>query len=1058
MKLTLLFLSRISILALSYLFAAVAVVQAQVTPDNTVGTTVEQSGNVSRINNGTVRGGNLFHSFQDFSVPTGNEAHFNNADNIERVFSRVTGGNISNIDGLIRANGSADLYLINPAGIILGENARLDVGGSFLGSTADSILFPEDVAFSASDTQTQPVLTINAPIGLGFRDNPGDITVRAGESNSTEILDNFTGLSVAAGDITLVGGDLSFDGGNLLAIDGNVRLASLDAATIVTLNEDGSLTFDDDIARGNISLINSSTVTTSSVNSPGGVYVDAKNLKILSGGKLNALVGAESNNGNDLTTANVVVDATESVSIAGTQPNYSSIFIESSKNESTNSGIDIQASNLFLNKGGEILATGGADIIINATESVAIDSAELEFISKIENLVDIDGTADSGDIKINSTNFSITNSYIRGGTLGRGNGGAIDINAAESVLIERSFVVNNVEPGAIGNTQGINIQAANLSLQDSEISNSTSGQGNAGAVVLNIADSILLDTSQIFNVVETQAVGNTSGIEITTSSLSLNDGSGLVTNVQGRGIGGNIDIKATNFISFDESAIYNQLPIREAIGEVGDVNLVTKNFISNQSLFDSSTIGQGNSGDISISADSISLTNASQLITSKSNTAQGSAGNIHLQATKTLTIDRSYVYSQIAPFSNKSNAYVNGEGDAGNITIQTEDLLLINGGSINTSTFGSGNAGNVAIEATGKVSIEGRSDETQFLVITFINTAVTGTVNFSTFVSSVVPEIDERTIDENPSRIFSQVGIVEGESDNFVAEGEAGNVEIVADSLTISDRGFISVSSLGDGNSGNIDVQANNITLDEGFVAATYQPEDFDDSDGASNFGGNVSLEIADSLVLQDQSLISATAENNASGGNIDIDAGVVIAYPDGNNDIIANAAAGQGGNIDIDANTVVGIEESPRNSLTNEINASSQVQGMNGNVSVTVLNPNPFRRTTELPSQIIVPEKTSEQACQSDRQLAAKNGLTIEGKGGIPPTPDLPLDSQVIYLQGNSESIASTSPAQNTIKTAKGNIVPARGVEVQDGEIILTSHPTGDISGVGADFINCKV
>ena len=109
--------------------------QAQLTSDGTVNTQVNQNGNVAEITGGETRGGNLFHSFQDFSIQTGNEAFFK-------------GGNISNIDGAIRANGSASLFLINPAGIVFGENASLNLGGSFYGSTADSILF-EDGEFSA---------------------------------------------------------------------------------------------------------------------------------------------------------------------------------------------------------------------------------------------------------------------------------------------------------------------------------------------------------------------------------------------------------------------------------------------------------------------------------------------------------------------------------------------------------------------------------------------------------------------------------------------------------------------------------------------------------------------------------------------------------------------------------------------------------------------------------------------------------------------------------------------------------------------------------------------
>ena len=117
---------------------------AQVSSDGTTNTTVNSNGSDFTILNGIKKGSNLFHSFRDFSVPRGGSASFdlNNTPNINNIFSRVTGGNISDIDGLIQTvngNNSTNLFLINPAGIIFGENARLNVGGSFLGTTANSI-------------------------------------------------------------------------------------------------------------------------------------------------------------------------------------------------------------------------------------------------------------------------------------------------------------------------------------------------------------------------------------------------------------------------------------------------------------------------------------------------------------------------------------------------------------------------------------------------------------------------------------------------------------------------------------------------------------------------------------------------------------------------------------------------------------------------------------------------------------------------------------------------------------------------------------------------------
>ena len=123
---------------------------AQITPDKiTPDATLPNNTNVNlvdktfNITGGSQAGRNLFHSFKEFSVPTDSTAFFDNGADIQNIINRVTGGNISNIDGLIKANGSANLFLINPSGIVFGENARLDIGGSFIGTTADSMRFSD---------------------------------------------------------------------------------------------------------------------------------------------------------------------------------------------------------------------------------------------------------------------------------------------------------------------------------------------------------------------------------------------------------------------------------------------------------------------------------------------------------------------------------------------------------------------------------------------------------------------------------------------------------------------------------------------------------------------------------------------------------------------------------------------------------------------------------------------------------------------------------------------------------------------------------------------------
>ncbi|MEL6930102.1 MAG: filamentous hemagglutinin N-terminal domain-containing protein [Cyanobacteria bacterium J06600_6] len=215
---TLFLLCQLTLLNLCYCWILSSKASAQVTADQTVNTQVNLNGDVAEITGGEARGDNLFHSFQDFSIGSGQTASFLNDVDTANIFSRVTGGNISDIDGVIRANGSASLFLINPAGIVFGENARLDLGGSFLGSTSSSILF-EGGEFSATDLENPPLLTINAPIGLGFRDNSGEIIVNG---SVLEVADNQS-LSLIGGNVSIAG----LENGIISAADGRVELGGL---------------------------------------------------------------------------------------------------------------------------------------------------------------------------------------------------------------------------------------------------------------------------------------------------------------------------------------------------------------------------------------------------------------------------------------------------------------------------------------------------------------------------------------------------------------------------------------------------------------------------------------------------------------------------------------------------------------------------------------------------------------------------------------------------------------------------------------------------------------
>ncbi|MDJ0569550.1 MAG: filamentous hemagglutinin N-terminal domain-containing protein [Pleurocapsa sp. MO_192.B19] len=582
-------LVKIGLCTFGYLYAISNPILAQVTPDGTVNTQVNQNGNVAEITGGETRGSNLFHSFQDFSVGTGSEAFFNNANAISNIFSRVTGGRISDIDGTIRANGSASLFLINPAGIIFGNNAKLDIGGSFYGSSATSILF-EDGEFSAADLENPPLLTISAPIGLSFRDNPGAIT---NLSSSLDFNGNPVGLQVDSGQfLTLLGGDINFTGGRLTAPGGRVELGAVASEGTVTINETVSLGFPENLVRGNVSFNNGSRILVSPLSSgdsgninitaraialDGISILEASNLGNGAAGSLDLNTGTLTiSGGSQLSNTNVasgiggsiVINATDTIEITGTTPDGLTASRIDASTSGSGAGGDIQvnAKNLIIRDGSAISSFAvigssgqGGNIAIDVDDSIRISGFRpLGFFrSSID--TQSGGTGNAGNISIDTSNLIISNgAEISTQTTGEGSGGRLDISATDSVTLS-GFI-----PGTAFGSQ---ISSQSLSIG--------AGDGAAGDIAITTPNLLIRDGARVtVNSFETRNGGS---LLIDTESLTLDNFASIIALTFSQ-IGSNIALRVADILQLKNNSTIRAVNFGNSEGgnintEGGNINI-----------------------------------------------------------------------------------------------------------------------------------------------------------------------------------------------------------------------------------------------------------------------------------------------------------------------------------------------------------------------------------------------------------------------------------------------------------------------------------------------------
>ena len=236
-------------IALSPALLTILPVNAQTLPitaaQDGTNTVVLPNGQRFDITGGTQAGSNLFHSFQQFGLNQGQIANFLSQPNIQNILGRVVGGDPSVINGLIQlTGGNSNLYIMNPAGVIFGANASLNVPASFTATTASGIQVGNSwfgMNTSASDLKN---LT-GTPNAFAFTSPTAPLT----EGQTSGVIVNQGNLNVSQGkSISLVGG-LVINTGAIATDNGTINIVAVPDGKYVRITpEGGVLSFDLPIA------------------------------------------------------------------------------------------------------------------------------------------------------------------------------------------------------------------------------------------------------------------------------------------------------------------------------------------------------------------------------------------------------------------------------------------------------------------------------------------------------------------------------------------------------------------------------------------------------------------------------------------------------------------------------------------------------------------------------------------------------------------------------------------------------------------------------------------
>ena len=1012
-----------------------------------LGTQVTRAGRNHVIDGGTRAGDNLFHSFSRFDLGQGDFARWVHSAGdpltIRNVVNRVTGGDPSHIFGTLNsmAMPNADFYFINPAGIVFGVGASIDVPAAAHFSTAQRLLFNAGPAFTVA-TPGGSTFSVANPAAFGFVGGQGDIAVDglANEAfTGTRI--SFTGRNVAIGNSVLAA-----DGYAVVGVGSGA--AELSVAAPRGTSGNGRVEIADSILR--------SRASDGILVSAGSVRIDTSTLgTAFTPGPRSGIGGPINISGGNVTIFGSLVSASTSgaedageIRIAGNEILISgSSMIQSETNRGSTGaagGIAILGGNVIIEdrsrvSSSTLTAQRAGDIQLSGN-NILIDRSVVASDSRVNT------TGDAGRITVTGGELRMRDGSALSSTSdGQGNAGFVNVAMRDGIRLSRSIIAS--EARGTGGESGVIRLAAPLVLLEDEalVSTSTSTSGDAGEIGIASDDVRVLGRSIIQSESGPGAAGNAGVIMIGRQGarggrLLVGGASALRSDTNGPGDAGGI------FIATDEVELRDGGSISSDAG---------------RGCAEAGCVGLGNAGDIGIEAVNLRLTEPNRFLggtrISSDSIGGKDGGDIRIALSGDLTLEGA---AQIS-------SDTTGEGRGGNIEIVAQNVRLRGSrGGFSATTFGSGAGGSIEVTARETISIEddaeivsgsgdgktngsappGRGDSGDIrLNARQLRIANGGTVSATTYTDGAGGAIVVRA----GRLVMEDIANITSASH---ANGAGGSIDIVAGELVM--RGFseIDTDALGNcvgenclpgGAAGDIRIKAGRIEMvgragpDDGVVDI---PRISSDTEGAGD-AGNIVIDV-DGLLAMDFAAISSLTRRAGDAGLISINAGTIELL--GRSLISTNSNPFQDAQDHGDAGEVA-IAASGNIFVGEGSEVVSNTGGSGGAGQVTVATPGTLTIEGGRLSSGSLPGATgtSGKVGVTAGQLFVINGSIETISRNTNRAGDIGIIADTIQLAGRAARIASinTSAAPGSAGTV---LIEARMLTLSNGAAITTESATG--------------